>query len=113
MNFNIDGKLSSDPSTPGNLAEHASFSPFKLKPNMVFHAPRNDADEIEYVFTYACIAKGVFSFNLMARTADVDEATVRKLIDDATTLTGGVMKVENMKITSPDTWQECGAALEL
>lgn len=104
INVNVAGELSADPSTPGFLREHAAHSPFRLKPNMVFHVDR----ESEVAYTYACIEPGVYSFNVLTRGGDWGEEELQGLVDEADKLTNGTLKVDGVKITDRDAWGECG-----
>jgi hypothetical protein len=107
MNFNVDGVLSEDDTKPGDIKEHAKYSPLSYKPNMVFHVVRDETGELEVVYTYACITKGVFSFNVLAKKNDYTVEQVDFLVQEADALTNGILWLDKIKISVKQDYDEC------
>lgn len=110
MSVSIAGKLSSEPLRPGDLKENldTALTQMSLKPNMLFHALRDDATgEIDVLFTYACISRSLFSFNVLSRRTTFSTDDIEGLIDEADTLTNHLMKTTGMRIANETVYEGC------
>jgi hypothetical protein len=90
-----------------------NFGPFnhtarKLDPNMVFQAGYAADSSMNLAFTYACISRRLYSFNVLSRSTDWASADVEALVADANASTSGMLKVDGMRIADADTYAKCG-----
>ena len=80
-----------------------------LDPNMIFEATYVDGS-MDLAITYACISKRLYSFNVLSRSSAWNQADLEKIVADANTTTGGVLRVDSMRYTDQAAYQCCGLA---
>ena len=116
INIAIKGKLSADKARPGYLMENADniVSQLSLKPNMIFHITRDSSDEIDLLFSYACLGKLIpfgselFSFNVLSRRKDRTMDEIASIVASVDKLTKGILDVEKIRMHDEESYNACG-----
>ena len=75
----------------------------------VFEAGYDDDGALDLALTYACIAgEKLFSFNVLSRSNGWQAGDVEALVASANATTGGVLRVDGMRIADQEAYMQCG-----
>lgn len=112
----IKGILSNDSATPGLLLEN--FGPWNSThglpylPNMIFDVRRNASGTIDVAFSYACLGRILgserFSFNVLARTDQLERGQIEALVRMANASTGGTLELGGLRFSDAAAYRGCG-----
>jgi hypothetical protein len=94
------GELSKNPEQPGNLVE-----------NMIFSVVRGVGGQIDFLFTYSCLAivdgSETFSFNMLSRSHELGQEEIESLVQDAVTSSQAELDITGLRITTFTEYEGC------
>lgn len=99
-------------SQQGNLMENAvvrgkQLTP--LKPNYIFAVDYNSSGDPSVVYSYACLGKGLFSYNVLSRENTFDEDAINALVSDGVARAGVDIDSDSMRLSTESDYESCAA----
>ncbi|GMH96298.1 hypothetical protein TrST_g8475 [Triparma strigata] len=112
--IHIAGEISDPFGEPGYLMENAVVAGHQLtplKPNYLFAVDRDEDGNEAVVYSYACLGKILgkerFSFNVLSKSKDYDEADIQKLIDEVVAKVDVELDTDGIRFSTKDDYEHC------